>query len=119
MAQPDSLSRAWASSVDVLILLDSLAQNASQAIGETAGKITIEFQEDDSFVDMIVADTGGGMSADQVAEIGPAMGKIDKSKLGLGLIAVAETMYSLRGKVQVSSTAGQGTAFTLRFAKES
>ncbi|MCA9216119.1 MAG: HAMP domain-containing histidine kinase [Planctomycetales bacterium] len=109
------MPRVRANYIDVLILLHCLMENSIAAIGEDSGRIEIGFEREDTFAVMSVSDSGAGFQQDQVPIIQAAMDSIDKSHLGLGLIAVAETMYSLRGKIELNSEFGKGTTFRLRF----
>ena len=104
---------------DVLLLLWSLVNNSAAAIGDNQGEIHITLSETKAkdFAVVTLTDNGGGMDARTLADCKEAFAGVDKKNLGIGLTAVAETMYSHRGKVDVESAAGVGTTFRLYFPK--
>ena len=100
----------------------NLLINARQATPE-GGSVLIKLEHDEKAdtVDLTIRDTGRGIPADKLRKIfdpffstkqGPdASGK---GGTGLGLSACRNIVESHRGRIQVKSTVGVGTAFTIK-----
>lgn len=85
------------------------------------GEITIRGRRDDAMVEIAVADTGIGMTSEQVGRLFNAFVQADAltarryGGTGLGLVLTRRIMQMLGGEVSVASVPGQGSVFTLRF----
>lgn len=78
------------------------------------GRITLILSEDGEGVRLMVADTGKGMSAEEIAVHFYANerefdGETSPGSVGLGLKIVRRLVKSLRGTISASSKAGEGT----------
>jgi CheY-like chemotaxis protein len=111
----------------------NLIMNASDAIGEQAGRIDVSvntrwadrnvlntFQGGESlrvgrYVEIRVADTGCGMSAETMSRVFEPFFSTKFTGRGLGLAAVNGIVRSHEGGVLIASTIGVGTTFTLVF----
>lgn len=98
----------------------NIIQNAIQFT--TNGKITIGINRDNgSGTEIKVSDTGIGMSQEQLDNIWERYYKADQSRArtkgesGLGLAIVHQLIQQHKGKIEVMSTEGRGTTFTLFF----
>ncbi len=103
-------------------VLLNLLINARQAM-PSGGSVVIKVQPDESgeLVDLIIRDTGKGMTPETLRKIfdpffstksGPdASGK---GGTGLGLSMCRDIIESHKGRIRVDSTPGKGTAFTLK-----
>jgi len=86
------------------------------------GKISIEVQAEEHIV-VIISDTGIGISEEELPHIFERFYKADKSRgsarsgSGLGLSIVQKIVELHEGIVEVKSTKGKGTAFTVRLPK--
>ncbi|MBI5169752.1 MAG: PAS domain S-box protein [Candidatus Eisenbacteria bacterium] len=107
----------------------NLILNASEAIGETSGAITLglrartltrealasRWTTDDlapgDYVEFEVRDTGAGMSDETLARIFDPFFSTKFTGRGLGLAAVLGIVRTHRGTVHVESALGRGTAF--------
>jgi len=96
-------------------VLVNLMTNASQAIGTKPGEITIRTWRESYFVVISIADTGVGMSAEVMSHVfepffttkGVGEGS------GLGLSVVHGIVQNHDGRIEVSSSIGEGTVFTV------
>jgi CheY-like chemotaxis protein len=85
------------------------------------GAITVTARREGDWVEIAVADTGIGMSEDQVARLFNAFVQADAltarryGGTGLGLALTRRMMQLLGGDVAVKSAQGAGSTFTLRF----
>ena len=89
------------------------------------GDVTVRAKRDcaagGDWIEIAVSDTGIGMTAEQMERLFNAFVQADASTArryggtGLGLAITRKTMQLLGGDVSVSSRAGEGSTFTLRF----
>ncbi len=88
--------------------------------GRSDGVLTISAQTDGDDVLLRVADNGVGMTAQQLEKMFEPFfsTKIGRGGTGLGM-AIVQNLVSktLRGRVDVASTPGQGTCFTIRIPR--
>ncbi len=114
-------------------VITSLLANATEAIGEGAGSITVRTgrgQPESAALDAVVllpdsadgpcaflevADTGCGMDPATQAKIFEPFFSTKFTGRGLGLAAVLGIMRGHRGAIKIRSTPGQGTTFRLYF----
>jgi len=89
------------------------------------GKVTLQMEQVDNKVTVMVSDTGTGMSPEQLPHIFDRFYQVDSSKTrayegsGIGLSLVKELIDLHEGTIQVKSKPGVGTEFkvTLPFEK--
>jgi signal transduction histidine kinase len=97
-----------------------LANLLDNAVKYTAsgGSIDITARSDDGWVLIAVADTGVGITADELPHIWDRLYRGDKSRstrgLGLGLSLVRAIVEAHGGQVHAASTPGAGSRFELR-----
>ena len=96
-------------------ILQNLLFNAVDAMPE-GGTITFRTQALEEAVQLTVTDTGKGMDEETRRKVFDPFftTKMDIGK-GLGLTTVQGTITRWRGSIDVESTLGEGTTFTLRF----
>lgn len=86
---------------------------------KSGDRVTISAHEHQGMMEIAVADTGIGMSAEDMEKLFridvkfKRPGTEHESGTGLGLILCKEFVEKLGGKIRVESQIGQGTAFTL------
>jgi PAS domain S-box-containing protein len=97
-------------------ILVNLVVNAVDAIGETAGQVTIavEPHPDGKRVVCTVTDTGPGIAPDLLQQVFEPFftTKPPESGTGLGLPVAREIVQSYGGNLTVTSELGRGTTFT-------
>ena len=111
----------------VLILEDDLYQIAFNLVENgikynlPGGKLTVTLSRQDDNALLIVSDTGMGIPEDALSHIFERFFRVDKSRSrqsggsGLGLAIVRAIVQRNRGNIQVTSTLGRGTVFTVSF----
>lgn len=111
-------STAWVRSDPVLLhaMLGNLLANALKYT--RSGQISIHAQEEAHEVRMVVEDTGIGIAPDQLETIFREFVRLDGSipgteGLGLGLSIVRRYASLLSHRIEVESTPGRGSRFTL------
>jgi PAS domain S-box-containing protein len=92
----------------------NLLVNAIQAIQDT-GHITITLEQKGENAQIIVADTGCGIPADQIQQIFTPFftTKRDWKGTGLGLAVTYRIIQLFKGTISVQTSVGQGTRFTI------
>ena len=100
-------------------IIEHAISNAQEATSPT-GEVRIEVARVDSHPVIAIVDTGCGMDEDFVRE--RLFRPFDTTKgtkgMGIGAFQIREYLRSLGGSVQVDSTPGAGTRFTLVFPSE-
>ncbi|HEX8950096.1 MAG TPA: ATP-binding protein [Dissulfurispiraceae bacterium] len=89
--------------------------NAVHAI-TPPGKISVATRKEDGFVELVVNDTGKGIPGENLQKIfDPFFTTKDKTKgTGLGLAVSYGIIKKHGGEIEVSSTVGMGTTFTVK-----
>ena len=106
LGDPTQLTRA----------LQNVFVNAIQAATEKHGKVVVNCQEKDLYTDIQVRDTGYGIAEDEIGKIFEPYftTKQGKNGTGLGLYITKKVIDDHNGSIDVASTLGVGTTFTLR-----
>ena len=111
----------------VLILEDDLYQIVFNLMengikyNHSGGTLYVTLRHEDDNAMLIVRDTGVGIPADAVDHIFERFYRVDKARSratggsGLGLAIVRAIVQRNRGDIQVQSTPGEGTCFTVTF----
>jgi len=103
-ADPEQLSRVFL----------NLFNNALEALPDRDGKITVSASRSDSGeIAIQLSDNGCGMDTETVKKIFNPFFTTRDSGLGLGLAIVKKTLEENGGWVEVESSPGEGTCFTL------
>jgi signal transduction histidine kinase len=102
----------------LLILLDNAINYTAQG-----GKVTVTALEDAGQVVIAVADTGSGISEDQLPLVFNRFWRADKVRsrdsggAGLGLAIAREIAESHHAEISVESSLGHGSVFTVRIRR--
>ncbi|NIR52787.1 HAMP domain-containing protein [candidate division KSB1 bacterium] len=96
----------------------NLLVNAIDAIGKSGGEIKIrtseEEIEDERFIKIDIADSGGGIAKENLTKIfEPFYSTKGQKGTGLGLAVVWGIIEKHHGKITVGSEEGKGTTFTI------
>lgn len=97
----------------------------SNAVKYTSGPgtVTLAVVGDDDYVDVVVTDTGIGMSSDEVDQAFDAFWRADHARdhavqgIGIGLGLVRDVCEAHRATVSISSEVGRGTTATIRLPR--
>jgi signal transduction histidine kinase len=99
------------------ILLDNAIRYTPQG-----GKVTVSVGEENGWAELRVSDTGIGITEDQLPLIFERFYRADPSRAaggaGLGLSIARQIAEAHGGKIEVQSTPGEGSTFTLLLPKE-
>ncbi|WP_052712241.1 ATP-binding protein [Domibacillus indicus] len=66
-----------------------------------------------------ISDTGAGMTAEQIQQLGTPFYTTKKDGTGLGFMVIKRILKQHKGKIAIKSAAGKGTTITLRFSLQS
>ncbi len=105
------------------ICLKNLVTNAIK-FTNPGGEISVTAFEKGDYDVVQVSDNGIGMDAEQLDKLRDAaqdfstLGTMSEKGTGLGVMLVNEFMTSQNGKLEIESTKGQGSTFSLMFPKE-
>jgi signal transduction histidine kinase len=103
-------------SVQITRAIQNVLINAIQASGENKGTVTVSCIRKDFYVDVRIADTGSGISSEQIAKIFDPYftTKQGKSGTGLGLYITKKVVEDHNGSIKVDSRPEVGTTITIR-----
>ncbi len=104
MADPEQLKQVFF----------NITKNAMEAM-DAGGDLTITTHSDDDFVTMIFADTGVGISQQDLSRIFQPYYTSKSSGHGLGMMVVQRIMRDHGGQIGIDSKPGTGTVIRLRF----
>jgi len=115
---PEAQLRVVADDAEVRMILLNLFQNAHHAM-PSGGTLTVRITAEDGWAVIEVADTGVGMSPEQVEYVfDPFYSRRGDGVLGtgLGLTIVKGFVEHMGGTISVESEPGQGSRFRIRLA---
>ncbi len=93
----------------------NLILNACQAMGEKGGRLEVKAAaHNHGMVQIQVADTGPGIAANKMSKIFEPFFTTKATGTGLGLFVSQRIIKSHGGTMEVASTEGKGTCFTIR-----
>ncbi len=93
----------------------NLALNACQAMKEREGaRLEVATRRNGKFVEVSFADTGPGISPENLRRIFDPFFTTKATGTGLGLFICDRIIREHRGKIQVESEVGKGTTFTVK-----
>lgn len=97
-------------------VFNNLFINAIQAMEADGGHLTIKILPDESgeFVDFEIADSGPGISPEHLNKIFEPYFSTKETGTGLGLAIVHKIVEMHNGRIDVNSTEGVGTTFTVK-----
>ncbi len=96
-------------------ILLNLVLNAKDAVGEH-GRIDVSLRSRGDRIELEVADNGVGMDSDLMSRVfEPFFTTKGKEGTGLGLSSIKQSMDTLGGTIDVTSSLGKGTTFRLVF----
>ena len=94
----------------------NLLKNALEAV-KPGGAIDITLEADDNDVKVLLNDTGAGMTAEQVTHLFEPYRTSKEHGNGLGLMISQRIVRDHGGAIDVESTLGAGTLFTVRLPR--
>ncbi|TSB45677.1 sensor histidine kinase [Alkalicoccobacillus porphyridii] len=109
----DNIPHAWVDANKVQQIIINLVRNAIEAMPK-GGKLNIHaLAKDEGVIDIIIQDTGVGMSKQTLERIGTPFFTTKNQGTGLGLMTCFRIAEELEGSLVVKSEEDAGTTFTL------
>ncbi len=94
-------------------VMQNLITNAIQAM-PAGGSLTIRGgRDDEGMIGLEVADTGGGISPENMEKLFQPLFTTKAKGIGLGLVVCKNLVEANGGRIEVKSAPGQGTTFTV------
>jgi signal transduction histidine kinase len=95
--------------------VENLARNAREAMaGQLGARLTVSVERDGGNAVIRVADNGPGIPPAKLSTIFQPFVSTKGKGMGLGLAICREIVESHAGRIEVDSTVGEGTTFTVR-----
>ncbi len=95
-------------------VFNNLFINAVQSMGSDGGHLNVKIAPEDALVSIEVSDTGVGISQENLAKVFEPYFSTKETGTGLGLAIVQKIVDLHNGTIDVDSTEGGGTKFTVR-----
>jgi signal transduction histidine kinase len=95
------------------IVFANLVRNAREAMPE-GGTLSLTGRRDDGQVEVLVADTGTGISTEHLSRIMEPLYTTKARGLGLGLALARVILEKSKGTLKATSLPGQGSTFFVR-----
>ena len=105
---------------DLYQIVFNLMENGIK-YNQPGGSLTVHLSREEDNAILKVMDTGMGIPDEAIGHVFERFYRVDKARSratggsGLGLAIVRSIVQRNRGEIQVSSTIGQGTTFTVIF----
>lgn len=113
---PDDLPKVSSNQNQLQEVLLNLILNACQAMGDAGGRLNISASPNGSWVILKVEDNGPGIPAHAVRKVFDPFYTTKATGTGLGLFVTQRIVRSHGGTIDLESTEGKGTCFTLKLA---
>ena len=94
-------------------VFNNLFINAVQSMGSEGGNLNVKILPNDDMVRIEVADTGNGISPENLSKIFEPYFSTKETGTGLGLAIVHKIIDIHNGTIEVESNEGEGTKFTV------
>lgn len=109
----DSLPQIEVDSDQIRQVMVNITTNAVQAMPD-GGELTIGARKKEGSLEVKVADTGSGIPKENIGKIFDPLYTMKAKGIGLGLAVCKSIIDRHGGSIEVKSTVGEGTTFTLK-----
>lgn len=110
---PPELQPVNADPIQIRQVFDNMVRNAVQAM-ENGGRLTIKMRSDGAIVTVEFADTGVGISDENLKKIFDPLFSTFPRGTGLGLPVCQQIIEAHDGSIEVESEVGKGTVFRIK-----
>jgi signal transduction histidine kinase len=117
LVEQEGISKVMADPEFLRSVFNNLFINAVQSMEATGGNLNVKISPDDGFVRFDISDTGGGISEENLPKIFEPYFSTKETGTGLGLAIVQKIVDIHNGSIDVRSTPGSGTRFTIKLPK--
>jgi signal transduction histidine kinase len=98
-------------------VFNNLFINAVQSMESKGGNLNVKIAPENGFVRFDISDTGSGISGENLSKIFEPYFSTKETGTGLGLAIVQKIVDVHNGSIDVKSTEGIGTSFTLKLPR--
>jgi two-component system sensor kinase FixL len=109
---PTLLPPAVVDANQIPIVVKNIIRNAREAMPD-GGKLTLAANHDNEAVRLSIADSGSGISPENMSRITEPLFSTKQAGMGLGLAISKTILEQNRGRLEVVSSLGEGSTFTL------
>lgn len=95
---------------EVKQVLINIMKNGIEAMKD-GGELTLSIQKEGEYLVFLIADTGIGMSDEQIGRLGTAFYSLKDKGTGIGLMVCYQVIERMNGKIEVESEKDKGTTF--------
>lgn len=113
---PKNFVQLVCDSIKLEVVFTNLIMNAIQAMNN-AGQVDIRITDHDKFVTIQITDTGCGIPQNIISKIFEPLFTTKQAGTGLGLASCKKIIEQHDGTIDVTSTEGKGTTFTIKLPK--
>jgi PAS domain S-box-containing protein len=104
-------------------VLVNLLSNAVK-YNRPGGQVTLSLREHEGLGEFVIADTGGGMSPEQLARLFEPFNRLGAERTGvegtgIGLVLSQHLVHMMRGSLDIESALGRGTVATVQLQRAS
>jgi signal transduction histidine kinase len=117
LVEQEDVSRIMGDPEFLRSLFNNLFINAVQSMEGKGGNLNVKIGPDDGVVRFEISDTGSGISEENLSKIFEPYFSTKETGTGLGLAIVQKIVDVHNGSIDVKSTAGGGTSFTVKLPK--
>jgi len=117
LVEQEDVSRIMGDPEFLRSVFNNLFINAVQSMEGKGGNLNVRIGPDDGVVRFEISDTGSGISEENLSKIFEPYFSTKETGTGLGLAIVQKIVDVHNGSIDVKSTAGSGTSFTVRLPK--
>lgn len=105
--------------VQLIEVFSNIFLNAVQSMGKTKKKeLFISAKRIDNFIEIEIKDTGVGIAKENLEKLGTPFFSTKTKGIGLGLYITYEVIHLHKGKIEVRSEVGKGSAFVIKLPLE-
>lgn len=115
VSYPDEPLYVDADKEKLVMALLNIVINAIEAMEEYNGQLSVSLQKLSEFITLKISDNGCGISEENISRLFEPYFTQKRNGMGLGLASTLNILQTHKASVDVSSTLGEGTTFTVSF----
>jgi len=117
VSYPNAMQEVMADREKLKLALLNIVINAIEAMEEQVGQLSIEIQNINEAVVLIIKDNGCGISEENISRLFEPYFTQKRNGVGLGLAFTLNIIQAHKATIEVTSRQGAGTTFTITFAQ--
>jgi signal transduction histidine kinase len=117
LVEQENISQVMGDPEFLRSVFNNLFINAVQSMEGTGGNLNVKIAPENGFVKFDITDTGGGIAQENLPKIFEPYFSTKETGTGLGLAIVQKIVDIHNGSIDVRSSPGSGTSFTIKLPK--